>query len=433
MLHYPAMEIIAASYALPMTNGGPVIKNGAIAVELGKIHAFGTKDELAKQFPQAEVKEFGEHILMPGLINAHCHLDLVDHYDGKLQEAEKTLEAGSDFIENLIDTLEYKQDIQPDRVIAGIQKGINRLVETGTTTVGDMTDFEGTFKLLSEMGLRAVVFPEICACKGEVTQARFEVALALVDKYTDATSDRIRVGLGPYAPYLLSRHLLKIISQHAKEASIPVQIHAAESFAEMEFFFDSQGPIATDLFPAVGWRDLPPAQHKTPLQYLSEIGFLDAPSTIVGGLHISGKDFPLLARHLSRVIWCPVTNHLMKHGTFPFGRFRENGIPIGLGTEGWHSRMGFSVWDEMREALRGGAAPQPAPRDVLQMATIGGARTLLLDPVTGTLESGKRADYIIVKSPGFDTDNECYERVVMNTEPQHVHEVVVDGNILKSI
>jgi cytosine/adenosine deaminase-related metal-dependent hydrolase len=205
------------------------------------------------------------------------------------------------------------------------------------------------------MGLRAVVFPEILAGRGEMGQQRFEIALALVDKYTDATDDRIRVGLGPYAPYLLSRNLLKIISQHAKEASIPVQIHAAESFAEMEFFFDSQGPIATDLWPAVGWRDLPPAQRKTPLQYLSEIGFLEAPATVVGGLHLSARDFPLLARHLARVVWCPVTNKVMKHGTFPYGKLRDNGIPMGLGTEGWHTRLGFNLWDEMREALTGGA------------------------------------------------------------------------------
>ncbi len=223
------MEIITASYALPMTNGLPVVKDGALAVELGKIHAFGTKSELVAQYPDAPVKEFSGCVLMPGLVDAHCHLDLVSYYDGILRTTDALATPTSDFIDTLIETIDYKTETPVDRVLAGMQKGITRLIETGTTCVGDMTHYEGTFKILSEMGLRAVVFPEIVAGKGEMGQQRFEVALALVDRYTDVSDDRIRVGLGPYAPYLLSRNLLKIISQHAKEASIPVQIHSSES------------------------------------------------------------------------------------------------------------------------------------------------------------------------------------------------------------
>jgi len=428
------MEIIAASYALPMTNGLSVVKDGSIALELGKIHAFGSKQELVSKYPNAQVVEYNDQILMPGLINAHCHLDLVSYYEGAFSETEQSMsEPNNDFIESLIGEIDYKFDTPLDNVIGGMQKGVERLIETGVTCLGDMTHYEGTFKLLSEMGVRAVVFPEILAGRGEMAQQRFEVALALVDKYMDVSDDRIRVGLGPYAPYLLSRHLLKIISQHAKDASIPVQIHAAESFAEMEFFFDSQGPIANDLWPAVGWRDLPPAQRKTPLQYLSEIGFLEAPATVVGGLHLSARDFPLLARHLSRVVWCPVTNRLMKHGSFPYGKLREYGVPMGLGTEGWRTRMGFNLWDEMREAMRGSTNPKPTAKDVMQMATLGGARALLLDPMTGTLQPGKCADYILVKAPDFANEEECYEKLVADTEPHHVHRVVVGGNILKSL
>jgi cytosine/adenosine deaminase-related metal-dependent hydrolase len=425
------MEIIAASYALPMTNGCPVVKDGAIAIELGKIHAFGTKAELMGRYPDADVHEFEDDILMPGLINAHCHLDLVSYYEVPQSDTESLSMAEGDFIETLIGEIDYKVETPLEKVIGGMQKGVERLTETGVTCVGDMTHYEGTFKILNEMGMRAVVFPEILAGRGEIAQQRFEVALALVDKYTDATDDRIRVGLGPYAPYLLSRHLLKIISQHARDASIPVQIHAAESFAEMEFFFDSQGPIATDLWPAIGWRDLPPAQRKTPMQYLSDIGFFEAPATVVGGLQLSAQDFPLLARHLSRVVWCPVTNKLMKHGAFPFSKLQEFGIPMGLGTEGWHSRMGFNLWDEMREAMKGSTNPAPTARDAVQMATVGGARALLIDPIVGTLQKGKYADYILVQAPVFDSEEECYERLVANTEPHHVHKVVVGGNILK--
>ncbi len=425
------MEIIAAAYALPMINGCPVVEDGAIACELGKIMAFGTRAELVERFPEAEVKNYPNEILLPGLVNAHCHLDLIDFQEQALIEADIMLPS-QDFIDQIISSIEYKHDADPKRVIAGVQRGIDRLIETGTTCIGDMTHFEGSFHLIAEAGLRAVVFPEILAGRTEAAQARFEVALALVDKYTDASHDRIRVGLGPYAPYLLSRNLLKIISQHAREAGIQLQIHAAESFAEMEFFFDSQGPIATELFPSLGWQDLPPAQHKTPVQYLSEIGFLEAPATIIGGLHLAANDFPILRRQLTRIVYCPSSNEAMKHGTFPYGKLREFGIPLGLGTDSWGSRKGFSLWDEMRQAVMTGSTPLPTPREALQMATIGGARCLGLDHLTGTLEEGKKADYILVHAVEFSDDDECYKQLISKTEPQHVKCVVVNGHILKA-
>ncbi|MBT3182483.1 MAG: amidohydrolase family protein [Deltaproteobacteria bacterium] len=427
------MEIITSSIALPMTNGGPVIENGAIAVELGKIHEFGNFKDLREKYPDAEVKEHSG-VLMPGLVNAHCHLDLVSLYETTMPK-EDPLNDQIDFIDNLISSIDFKQDTDSKIIIDGIQRGVQRLIETGATCIGDMTHFEGTFKILREMGLRALVYPEILAGRGEIAQQSFEVAIALLEKYTDATHDRIRVGLGPYSPYLLSKNLLKIISQHAKDSSIPLVIHAAESFAEMEFFFDSEGPIATDVFPVMGWKELPPAHRKTPISFLSEIDFFEAPTTIVGGLHLSGTDFSHLARNLVKVVYCPTSNKAMKHGTFPLGKLAEHGIPVGLGTECWHSKLGFNMWEEMRLAIVRGSEPLPMPKDMLKMATIGSARALGLDHIIGTLEKGKKADYIVVHLPEYDMDNpdSLYAKLVELTDPQHVKQVVVNGNILKSI
>lgn len=426
------MEIITASLSTPMTNGCPVIKDGAIAVELGKIHDFGPFEDIGKKYPDAEVKSYPDCVLMPGLVNCHCHLDLVSYYE-PLVPQDDLFPDQMDFIENLISSIDYKQDTELGVVIDGIQKGITRLIETGVTCVGDMTHYEGTFKLLREMGLRALVFPEILAGRGEAAQQSFEVALALLEKYTDASHDRVRVGLGPYAPYLLSKNLLKIISQHAKEISIPLMIHAAESFAEMEFFFDSQGPIATDIFPALGWHELPPAHRKTPVGFLSEIGFFEAPTTIVGGMHLSANDFPLLARNLVKVAYCPTSNKMMKHGTMPLGKLTEHGIPMGIGTESWHSRLGFNMWEEMRVATKSGSDPLPTHKEAIKMSTIGSARVLGIDHLVGTLEPGKKADFIVVHSRNVDTENDdIYETLVTKTDPQHVKMVVVGGNYLKS-
>lgn len=427
------MEIISARYVLPMTNGCPVVEHGAIAVDYGKIHAFGTADDLHQRFPEAEGKDFPGGVLIPGLVDAHCHLDLVTYFEATPAFARPETMAGpAEFIETMLSTIDFKHDAKPEQLLDGIQKGVARLVETGVTCAGDMTHFEGTFKVLREMGLRAIVFPEILAGRGEQAQQKFEVALALVDKYTDASHDRVRVGLGPYAPYLLSRNLLKIISQHAREASIPLMIHAAESFAEMEFFFDSQGPIAQEIFPFLGWTELPPAFRKTPVEYLAEIGFFDAPTTIVGGLHLSAKDFPTLARHLARVVWCPTTNRTMKHGAFPYAKLSEHGIPMGLGTDCWHTRLGFNMWDEMRAAMED-AQPGPSAREALRMATVGSARALGLDHLIGTLEEGRKADFAVVDGRDVAGIETIYDDLVRSVQPQHVRHVVVNGNILKSV
>jgi len=426
------MEIITAKYFLPMTNGDNVIEDGAIAVELGKIVAADTIDNLKTKYPDSEVKSYPNSVLMPGLINAHCHLDLVSFFEAGENQNSSIFPKPEDFTENLIASIDYKHDAKPEQVILGAQKGIARLIETGTTCLGDVTHFEGIFELIENSGMRAIIFPEVVAGRAEAAQQRFEIALALAEKYGDSNDDRVQVGIAPYAAYLLSRNLLKIISRHAKDTSIPVVIHAAESFAEMEFFFDSAGPIATEVFPSLGWEEMPPAQCKTPVAYLADIDFFEAPTMVVGGLHLSGNDFPTLARHLVRVVWCPTMNDLMKHGKFPYKKLSEHGIPIGLGTECWHGKMGFNLWEEMRTAMGSGASPAPNAKEVLKLATVGSARALGIDHTSGTLEKGKNADYIIVRAPNESkADDTIYENLVKKTQPQHIESVVVGGNILK--
>lgn len=424
------MELITARHVLPLTNGTPILSPGAIVIELGKIIEVGTKAELAPRYPQANLTEYPDHLLMPGLVNAHCHLDMVDFQERTIVTNDFT-PATPDFVNTLVKSIEYKEKAEAREIMAGIRKGIERLIETGTTCVGSVAHFEGTFQLLRKAGLRALVFPEVVAGTNEAAQSRFEVALALLEKYAHLNDDRLHVGIAPAAPYLLSRHLLKIISQHAREAILPIQIHAAESFAEMEFFFDSQGPIARALFPALGWTEFPPSQLKTPIQYLAAIGFLDAQVTIVGGIHLPDQDFPILARHLTRIAYCPIANRAMKHGQLPLGKLVDMGIPVGLGTDLWNTRLGFSLWDEMRLALTEGSTPLPSPRELLQMATIGSARVLGLDHRIGTLEKGKCSDFILVRAPDFSTNDECYEKLVTETQPQHISHVVVGGHTLK--
>jgi cytosine/adenosine deaminase-related metal-dependent hydrolase len=419
------MELITARYILPME--GDPIENGAIVTELGKIIAVGGLQELKEKYPGAKAENNPNCVLLPGLVNAHTHLDLSGAFNFTVQETVP------DYIDWLLAILNHRSRSPIKETIIQVQNAVGSLISAGNTTVGDMTCFEGMFNILDEMGVRAVLFNEIYAGAGEAAQDRFETAIGLAEKYADSGSALITPGLGPFAPYLLSRNLLTIIAQHAKDMEVALQIHAAESFTEMEFFYDSKGSIAATLFPALGWHDdIPPPHHKTPVQFLGEIGFLDASPSIVGGLHLGFRDFTTVARNMCRSVYCPRTNHFLGHGMFPFGKLREHGIPIGLGTDTLNGANGVTLWDEMRFISETAIMPAPTAHEILQMATIGGARALSLEHVTGSLAAGKAADYILIDLPECPTANMIYDVVIRHTRPANVKKVVVAGEILKT-
>jgi len=429
------MEIISAKYVLTLNNSDEPIEDGAIAVELGKIQDVGTRDELVKKYEGALEIGHPGHILMPGLINAHTYFDLIHFYEGNRAILSED-PASVDYIEWLISVISHRQNVSTTEVISSIQKGTQQAIDCGTTSIGNSTIFEACYNIFDEMGVRGIVYNEIYSGRLEMAQDLFENALAIIDKYYDPSKDaRVNVGLAPTAPYLLSKNLLKILSQHVLADEIPLKIHASESFAEMEFFFDSKGPIGEKLFPAIGWKgELPPEHQKTPLNFLGEIGFLKAEPAIVGAVHLSEDCYNQLARNMCRVIYCPTNNSYFGHGTLPMAKLQQKGISIGLGTGAPHKPQPVSMWDEMREALK--VTPgTPMPREIMQMATIGSARAMGLENQVGTLSKGKMADYIIVDlPPGYEIDmTYIYGALIRNTHHFNVRKTVVGGEVLKSI
>lgn len=423
------MNLLSASYLLSMTHDCPVLAHGAIAVEGNLIKDIGTKEELQERYPTAKSLHFENHVLMPGLVNAHCQLDLIGFYESIL--GNKDLFEPQQYVETLIASMHYRNKLDVQEAMDLAKTALSRLANTGTTTLGAMTCKEASLKLLADSKLRVMAYPEIVLGQGEKAQENFEIAMALAERYSEMHLSRMKTGVGPYAPYLLSRNTLRMLSLFCRNMKLPLQIHAAEAFAEMEFFFDSEGPMLK-LFQHMGWQQ-PSPQHKTPIQYLADIGFLDAPVCIVGCLHLSEKDLPLMARHLTQVVYSPITNAVMGHGTLPLAKLRDAGIPIGLGSQLWNGKSGLCLWTEMREALRQGSDPLPSAAELLRMATIGGARVLGLEQECGTLEMGKQADIIAVKLHENCSEKNLSERIVQDTEDSDISYVSVAGDVLKHI
>lgn len=422
------MKLISAAWLLPLDDS-EAIPNGAIVIDEDSIVAVGSAENLKKEFPTAPREDFPKGVLLPGLVNAHCHIDRIGFFERFTVETETQISP----VAWLLEGLHYLSKTPAATVAEKIKRGLDGFLNTGVTCVGAMTHYEGTFPLFLDHALRGVVFQEILSGPDKRAQQRFEVALALIEKYQGAKPEGLKIGLGPYAAYLLSKNLLNIIAGHAKDGGLPLQMHAAESFAETEFFYESKGAIATQLFPAIGWEELPPAFRKTPIQYLEEIGFFTAPLSLVGGYHMSSTDFARLARAQATVVYCPSANRRFKLGILSLKKLREEKIPVALGTELVAQAEGFDLWEEMRLAIKEGSNPLPTALELLKMAAPGGARALGFEKELGSLTPGKKADYLIVEKPEGKCGNpeDLCRELIRDTTASSVKRVSIGGKIVK--
>src|SRR3989338_4796788 len=197
------MKLISVGWALPLNHQGP-LQNGAMVVDGDQIVAGGPADQLKQKYPDIETENFPDSVLMPGLVNAHCHLDLAGFYERFTVATETQISP----IGWLLESLQYLSKTPSATVAKKMKESIDNLLATGTTCVGTMTHYEGTFPLIKNTPIRGVVFQEILSGPDKRAQQRFEVALALIDQYLDAKPDHLKIGFGPYSAYLLSKNLL---------------------------------------------------------------------------------------------------------------------------------------------------------------------------------------------------------------------------------
>lgn len=427
------MEIIAAKYLLSMKEAP--LMGGAIAIENGEIIDVGKEEDLLARYPNAERSDFPEHVLMPGLINSHIHLDMTHHRNFPADPV-RSIAIEPNFVNWLLSCIDYKKKSSPEKIRASVEEGMDHCIESGTTCIADMGAFDGISQSLEEKGLRAVIFPEMISYDSLIAKDLYETALAIIEKYLDQNSDLIHVGVAPYSPYTLSRNILKIMAQYSRASSLPLTIHVAESFSEMEFFYNSSGDIATKLFPNIGWgEDLPPAFRKTPIEYLDEISFLESKPLLAGCVQVTKTDIERIAKNKASIVWTPRSLNYLKQGDFPLKNIKDQNVKLSLGTNGLASTNTLSLWDELRAALSFSKTKNKvySAKELLEMATINAAEALGLQEETGSLEQGKRADYIIVSLDEFPKDGDLYTYLIEKTKTYHVQKVVVDGRILKSL
>ena len=419
------MRILSAKYVLPITSDP--IEDGAVAIDEDRIAAVGKAPEIGELFPDATIDDFGEAAILPGFVNCHSHLEIT-----AMRGALDTVE--NDFYTWLITLTKLRGEVldHDDLEIAAVAGALEG-ARAGVTTFGDIGRMgRAGFAALTAVGLRGVLFQETdFSPDDELADENFE---KLREKYLalyDEATDLVAVGLSPHAPYTVSHKLFENIARYAIDNSVKVTIHSSESKEEDDLMRSGTG-FFTSVYERFGVNWTSPMCSS--IEYLRQTGILEARPLLAHCITVSDDDIEAIARTGSSVANCPKSNQKFGHGYAPFEKLRDAGIAVGLGTDSVASNNMCDMFEEARSAAFA-ARNRPdrerfvTAKEVLEAATIGGARALGLDDKVGSLVKGKQADLAVVDLSSFSqqpvTDVEA--TLVFSTSSRDVKMTMVAG------
>jgi cytosine/adenosine deaminase-related metal-dependent hydrolase len=284
--------------------------------------------------------------------------------------------------------------------------------------VADNTDAGVSVEALARAGLRGRVYQEVFGIEPEPDDAtilreltaKLEAHRQTLQRYE--ASERITLGVAPHAIYTVRDSLMRAVRQYAREESLPLSIHAAESSEEVALARAGSGSFA-EMFVERKIAYLHP--RVPPIEYLHNAGVLASDVQLVHATRAEPRELEMMARAGVSVAHCPRSNARLLTGIAPVYGMRRLGIPIALGTDSAVSAGNLDLWEELRfGALAQRAvsyAASPTWRDWVRMLTLDGAKAFGVDTQIGSLEAGKRADVIAVRTPSA--------RVYLDARPLH--------------
>jgi 5-methylthioadenosine/S-adenosylhomocysteine deaminase len=372
-----------ARWVLPIATAP--IEYGAVLVEHGRIAWVGRADECTAADGVVTVA-LGDSVLMPGLVNAHSHLELTG-LRGFLE--------GLDFREWLRTLTIVRRDLLSENDLLDASRlGIVEALRHGITTLADCTDSAVPLAAMRELGVRGIGYVEVfgpdpAQCTASITRLRQRVeALRVQD------TPLVRTGVSPHAPYTVSAPLFRATAEYARAEALPMAVHVAESAAETAFVCDGAGPFAERLRER-GIGVAP--QARSPIALLEHTGVLAAQPLLIHVIRADDEDFSRIAYHGASIVHCPISNAKLGQGVASLDRMLAHEIRTGLGTDSVASNDRMHLLDEARQAvlchsIRSGVPDSMSANEALSLATRGGAAALGLDAEIGTLEPGKAAD-----------------------------------------
>lgn len=382
---------------------------GFIRFENGRITHSGPGD--GSELDAESRFRYPNHVLIPGLVNAHTHIELTS-----LRGLARGLPF-PDWIARVTSSI-LSNDLAWFAESAAA--GARQLQEGGVTLVGDHSTLGVASKAIADAGLAGVVFQEVFCPdpEGDYTEA-FQDLDASLQATRSLGLESVLPGISPHAPYNASPLPLESLLTWFR--GYPRSIHACESRDELNYVFGATGVFA-DRHRDRGISPVP--WGVTPVEYLDQHGFWEPGAIAVHATHVTDSDIQLLASRGASVVFCPESNALLEGASPPAARILEAGIPCGIGTDSAISCERLDMFEQMRflllsSRLRG--EPLTAPQ-VFHMATEGGARVLGFDDRC-TLRPGSVADFNLLDLPGPDAGASPVEQVVWQASHERVAKV----------
>jgi aminodeoxyfutalosine deaminase len=376
-----------AAWLLPISQ--PPIRDAWLRTDRGRIVAFG--HTRPGDFTAPDEIDLGEVAVLPGLVNAHTHLEL-SWMRGRIPETDDF----DGWIRRVIE-LKNQSAQHGDGLAVSIDEAIREARAFGTVLIGDITNTLATSRPLQEHGMAAVVFHELLGFRGEDAARLMQEATARLE--SEPASDLVRHALAPHAPYSVSPALFGLIRaelQHAPFARSSV--HLGESAAEIEFLKHGTGPWREGLEQMGKWDSLWVFPRSGPVEYLDRMGFLDDRVLVVHGVHLTAAEFKRLVAIGVTLVTCPRGNMRTGVGEAPIEDAFAAGMRVAVGTDSLASVPDLNLFSELQEMRR--LAPALPARLLLECATINGARALGFEAEFGTIDSGKRDALIAVQLNG---------------------------------
>lgn len=394
---------------LTMNSEKQIIENGVVIVKDSTIEAVGG-EELLEKYPSRNIIDGKNGILMPGMVNTHTHAAMV--FFRSLGDDVQ------DRLKKYIFPLEKKM-VDKNFVYFGSKYGIAEMLLGGVTTFADMYFFEDEVaKAAKEMGIRAVLGETVVDFPSPDSQEPYGglyYGERFIEKWKQ--DELIIPAIAPHAPYSNDTEHLQAASALAEKYKVPMIMHVAEMDYEVEKYRKEYG--------------------MTPVQYLDSIGVLKENFIAAHLIHVNDEDMDIIEKRNIGIAHNMGANSKGAKGVMPLKEMYRRKLKIGLGSDGPMSGNTLDILTQMplvakvHKLFNNDRSLFPAS-EIVEMATIGGARVLNLQDKIGSIEPGKKADMVILETHSVNMQpiHDYYSVVVYSANPSNVDTVIVNGKVL---
>jgi len=389
-----------------------VIDEGGIAISQGRIVAIGPRAEMERAYTSRQRVSAAGKVITPGLINGHTHVPMV-LFRGLADDLDL-----QEWLTKYIFPAEAK-NVSEEFVRVGARLGLAEMIRGGTTTYCDMYYFEDAIAdETAKAGVRGVLGETIIDFPVADNKTNAE-GMAYVEKFVARWKGHELVipAIAPHAPYTVSEEHLKAVRAFSDRTGAPIVTHIAETKREVD--------------------DSVKAKGASPVAYLERIGFLNDRIIAAHVVWPQGTDIAILKRRGVGVVHNPQSNMKLASGVAPVPQMLKENLLVGLGTDGAASNNDLNMWEEMDTVAKlhkvfTGDPKVISAQQAFELATIRGAQALHLEKEIGSLETGKRADLLVIDR---DTLNQIplynvYSDLVYATKASDVETVIINGHIV---